>query len=73
MLSLDFKMKVLPIVNKQIRESVITKTRDLQFYNFVSSEVIMSADELTPDHNLKLASLKIISDWHLARTLITSA
>ena len=53
-LSLEFKMAVLPIVNKQIRESVTVKTRDLQYYNFVASEVVMYADELTADHNQKL-------------------
>ena len=72
-LSLEFKMRVLPIVNKQIRESVTVKTRDLQFYHFVWSEVAIYADEMTGDHNLKLASLKMTSDWQTARILITSA
>ena len=66
-------MTVLPIVNKQIRESVTMKTRDLQYYNFVAGEVIIYADEMTADHNKKLASLKITSDWQTARILITSA
>ena len=66
-------MTVLPIVNKQIRDSVTVKTRDLQYYNFVASEVIIYADEMTADHNQKLASLKITSDWQSARILITSA
>ena len=50
-LSLDFKMAVLPIVNKPIRDSVTVKTRDLQYYNYVASEVVIYADELTPGHN----------------------
>ena len=44
-------MAVLPIVNKQIRDSVTVKTRDLQYYNFVASEVVIYADEMTADHN----------------------
>ena len=66
-------MAVLPIVNKQIRESVTEKTRELQYYNFAASEVILYADEMSADHNQKLASLKIISDWQTARIIITSA
>ena len=44
-------MAVLPIVNKQIRDSITVKTRDLQYYNFVASEVVIYADEMTADHN----------------------
>ena len=66
-------MAVLPIVNKKIRESVTVKTRDLQYYNFVCSQVVIYADEMTSDHNVKLANLKRISDWQSARILITSA
>ena len=66
-------MAVLPIANKQIRESVTVKTRDLQYYHVVASEVVIYADEMTSDHNLKLASLKSTSDWQTARILITSA
>ena len=44
-------MALLPIVNKQIRDSVTVKTRDLQYYYFVASEVVIYADELTPGHN----------------------
>ena len=66
-------MAVLPIVNKQIRESVTVKTRDLQYYNFVASEVVIYACEMTADHNQKLASLKTTSDWQTARIIITSA
>ena len=56
-------MAVLPVVNKQIREAVTVKTRELQYFQFVFSEVIMYSDEMTPDHNLKLAILKTTSDW----------
>ena len=72
-LSLELKMAVLPLVNKQIRESVTVKTRDLQYYNFVASEVVIYADEMTADHNQKLASLKSTSEWQTARIIITSA
>ena len=49
------------------------KTREMQFYNFVASEVVVYADEMTSDHNQKLATLKTTSDWQTARVIITSA
>ena len=66
-------MVVLPIANKRIRNSVTVKTRELQYYNFVASEVVIFADEMTWDHNAKLRTLKTTTDWHIARVLITSA
>ena len=39
--SVEFKLTVLPIVNKQIRKSVTVKTRDLQYYNLVASNIFI--------------------------------
>ena len=66
-------MTVLPLVSKRIRESVIKKTRELQYFNFVASLVIINADYITSGHNLALANLKKTSDWQTARIIITSA
>ena len=76
LLPLDEKMRVLARICPSIRNVVTNVTgerRQLQFYFYVYSEIVKYAHELSPEHNLALQNLRITTDWHTARTIITSA